>query len=117
MGISIYAVLSALTMVVTGLVVARILIVRSQVMKLMGKYLKKDTKFKNKRLHDGLGNNCSPYLSIVTMLVESYALECAWSLGAAISVGLDSSSLYLFVANDSIVKVCELILERYIQGV
>ncbi len=48
----------------------------------------------------------SPYLGIVAMLVESYALECAWSTAAAISVGLKDPSFSLFVANDSTVKVC-----------
>lgn len=44
------------------------------------------------------------------MLVESYALESAWSIGAAISGAVDSPAIYLFMMNDSTIKVFKLIM-------
>lgn len=46
-------------------------------------------------------------MSVVAMLVESYALESVWSLVAAILYGLDSPLVVLFMGNDSTVKVRE----------
>lgn len=64
----------------------------------------------NSGLHDSLGMSeaASPYLSIVTMLVESYILDSAWSLAAAISLALVSPSQLMFIAEDSTIKVCDL---------
>jgi hypothetical protein len=50
----------------------------------------------------------SPYLSIVAMLVESYALDSGWSLAAAISFALSSPSEIMFATNDPTIKVCDL---------
>lgn len=50
----------------------------------------------------------SPYPGVVTMLVESYSLNSAWSLGTVISLVLDSPSFMLFSTNDSIVRVRDL---------
>lgn len=47
----------------------------------------------------------SPYPGVITMLVESYALSSAWSLGTVISLVLDSPSFLLFSINDSTVRV------------
>ncbi len=55
-------------------------------------------------------NASTPYLSIVAMLVESYALDSAWSFAAALSYQLDSPGVVLLVDNDSTVKVCKFII-------
>ena len=36
-------------------------------------------------------------MDIIAMLTESYALDCAWSIGSAISFGSDSPAVYLFL--------------------
>lgn len=56
--------------------------------------------------HPGMSDAGRPYLSIVAVLVESYALDSAWSLATAISFASSSPSFYLFITNDSIIKVC-----------
>lgn len=57
----------------------------------------------------GTSDTSSPYVSIAAMLIESYALDSAWSVASAISNGLDSPSDLFFLGDDSIVKVCELL--------
>ncbi len=58
-------------------------------------------------IHGSLGTSdaSSPYLSIVAMLIESYVVDSAWSLATAISVASSSPSAYMFITNDSTVKV------------
>lgn len=53
----------------------------------------------------------SPYLSIITMLVESYVLDAAWSLATGISVITGSPSMLMFAGNDSTIKVYGLLLK------
>lgn len=57
-----------------------------------------------------MSNIASPYLSIVTVLVESYALDSAWSLAAAISYAVSNPSYILFLEVDSTVKVRDFLL-------
>lgn len=61
--------------------------------------------------HDNIGTTdaSSPYLNIVAMLIESYILDSAWSLATAISIASNGPSVYLFIANNSTVKVCDLV--------
>ncbi len=40
------------------------------------------------------------------MLVESYALESAWSIISAISYGIINPAVVLFMGSDSTIKVC-----------
>jgi hypothetical protein len=56
----------------------------------------------------GMSEATSPYLSIVVMLAESYALGAAWSLGMTISYSVNDPSRYLFEANDGMIQVCDL---------
>lgn len=108
-----YVILAALTITVTGLVVLRLLLVRRHHIKIMGEYTIISVPRKS-RLHDssGMSDTTSPYLSIISMLVESYALDCAWSIGTAILASFRSPIFRLFVTNDSIIKVCDLITAR-----
>lgn len=57
-----------------------------------------------------MSDTTSPYLGIVAMLVETYALEFAWSLVAAILYASGNASELLFVTNDCIIKVCDLLV-------
>lgn len=54
----------------------------------------------------GLSGTSNPYLSIIAVLVESYSLDSAWSIATAVSINSNSPSSYLFVPNDSTIKVC-----------
>lgn len=58
-------------------------------------------------LHDSLGmsETTSPYLNVVAMLVESYALEVIWSVASAISFALGDPSERMLSTNDSTIKV------------
>ncbi|KAF5357043.1 hypothetical protein D9756_006733 [Leucocoprinus leucothites] len=60
---------TTITMIVTTPIVRRLLIVRRRHIRIMG----------------SASEHASPYYSIITMFVESYALESAWSLGSIIS--------------------------------
>lgn len=46
-----------------------------------------------------------PYLSLVAILVESFALESVWGITAIILYGFNNPSYILFMANDSTIKV------------
>ena len=65
----------------------------------------------NNSLHDsgpGTLDASSPYLSIVAMLIESYALDSTWSLTTAVTFALDNPIYPLFETADSTVKVRDL---------
>lgn len=91
-----YATGSALTIIVTGLVAMRLLLVRRSYVRLTG-----------------TSSPSGPYLSIVAMLVESYVLESAWSIAAAISFSLSAPSYFILGTNDSIIKVIAYYLVVY----
>ncbi len=58
----------------------------------------------------GTINASTPYLSIVAMLVESYALDSAWSFVAALLFILGSSGISIVAPSDSAIKVCNFVL-------
>ncbi len=105
-----YVILSALAVI---RYVARLLLVRRRQATLMGKFMM-TSGVEEDGLHDSSGTSdaAAPYLSIVTMLIESYVLDCAWSIGPAISAAVQSPSFRLFVINDSRVKVCGFLRRR-----
>lgn len=47
----------------------------------------------------------NPFLGMVAMVVESYFFASAWSLATVISVAVGSPSRFMFITNDSTIKV------------
>ena len=105
---SAYAVLSGLTILVTSLIAVRLFLVRRQQKKAGGCMMNQicDNRFHG--IGPGMLDVSNPYLSIVAMLVESYALDSAWSLITAVTVSLTNPSFLLFQAGDSVAKVRDL---------
>ncbi len=104
-----FVVLAGTSAIVTGLITTRLLLVRRHIIKIMGECL--IIQVSNDELDElldcpGTVDDSTPYLNIVAMLIESYALDSTWSLATAVSTHVKSSSSYLFVTNDSTVKVC-----------
>jgi len=91
-----YAVPTAITILVTGLIATRLLLARRQHAKIMR-----------------MSESASPYLSVVAMLVESYILDAAWSLASAISYGVGNPSGFMFVTNDPFIKIIAYFLVVY----
>lgn len=91
---------TTITMIVTTPIVRRLLIVRRRHIRIMG----------------SASEHASPYYSIITMFVESYALESAWSLGSIISRATleagDPAILFFAPTGDS-VKVIAYLLVAY----
>lgn len=101
-----YGVLPTLTLTVTVLIATRLFLVRRRHIKVIGEHIM-IYQICGYRFHDspGMSPTSGPYLGIVAMLVESFALESVWSIGSAVSVGLRHPSILLFGTCDSTVKV------------
>ncbi|KAF9443741.1 hypothetical protein P691DRAFT_778695 [Macrolepiota fuliginosa MF-IS2] len=72
----------AIEIIVTVLIIGRLLVVRRRHINMMG-----------------VSENSKQYMGIVAMLIESYALESAWTLAALISQFLDNESAAVFLGN------------------
>ncbi|KAF9444353.1 hypothetical protein P691DRAFT_645849, partial [Macrolepiota fuliginosa MF-IS2] len=82
---------------VTVLVVARLLVVRRRHIRLMG-----------------ASEISKQYMSIATMLIESYALESAWTLAVLVAHSVNSTAVYTFFADcDGAIEVIAYLLVIY----
>ncbi|KAF9447204.1 hypothetical protein P691DRAFT_671935 [Macrolepiota fuliginosa MF-IS2] len=87
---------SAFTLLVTGLVITRLVIVR------------------RRHMSTGLGSSMTrEYVCIAAMLIESYALESAWSFIAMVLYAVGSPWSVLFIQCDDSIKVIAYLLVVY----
>jgi len=91
-----WVVVPLFTIIVTGLVVARILLVRRRHTKILG-----------------TSDTSRNYMNIVAMLVESYALDSLWDIAFIISYGLHSRFSFLFAGVSHTIKVIAYFLVVY----
>ncbi|KXN92090.1 Serine/threonine-protein kinase sepA [Leucoagaricus sp. SymC.cos] len=104
-----YALGSATTICVTFLVSVRLMMVRRHHIKLLGKPNRSHLCFSTKKLNHrnkGVSEVTRNYMNIVAILVESYALETAWSITTTILVAANNNPMnMLFTQNENYVRV------------